>query len=340
MLPLLHIDSIKNSHNLLAFSGGVDSTSLFFLLLHYNIPFDIAFVNYHKRQESQQEEHYAQSLALKFNKRIFTYSAPNIQNNFEHNARNIRYIFFERIIEQEKYHNLLLAHQLNDRLEWFILSLCKGSGIDSAVGSSACCLQYTASGICYTKIRPLWNIPKDKLYDFLHTHHIEYFEDSTNYSSQYQRNIIRHQYAQPMIKQYALHIAKSFEILEKERNILYPNIIQRHKNLFIFSKQTFNEQNIHYIDKACKQLGYVLSVKQRVEIIKQDYNLVLAHTFAIGSNDNFIFIAPYIQAQTISKSKREYMRKLKIPPNIRPYIYKHIEPIESLTAIIKNKLIR
>jgi 7-cyano-7-deazaguanine synthase in queuosine biosynthesis len=35
-----------------AFSGGGDSTALFFLLLEQNIPFDIAHVNYQTREQS------------------------------------------------------------------------------------------------------------------------------------------------------------------------------------------------------------------------------------------------------------------------------------------------
>ena len=45
----LDFSAIKNQKNLLAFSAGVDSTALFFLLLEQNIPFDIAIVNYNIR---------------------------------------------------------------------------------------------------------------------------------------------------------------------------------------------------------------------------------------------------------------------------------------------------
>jgi len=44
--------------NLLAFSGGVDSSALFFILLEKKIPFDIAIVNYHKREQSKKEVEY------------------------------------------------------------------------------------------------------------------------------------------------------------------------------------------------------------------------------------------------------------------------------------------
>ena len=67
----LDFSAIKESKNLLAFSSGVDSTALFFLLFEKNIPFDIAIVNYNMRIQSLDEVTYAKHLASKYNKQIF-----------------------------------------------------------------------------------------------------------------------------------------------------------------------------------------------------------------------------------------------------------------------------
>ena len=117
----LDFSVIKNQKNLLAFSAGVDSTSLFFLLLKQNIPFDIAIVNYNLREQSKDEISYAKELALKYNKKIFLKDIKlENSSNFEKTARDIRYKFFEEIISKNSYENLITAHQLNDKLEWFI----------------------------------------------------------------------------------------------------------------------------------------------------------------------------------------------------------------------------
>ena len=60
---ILDFSRIKNSKNLLAFSGGVDSSALFFLLLNHKIDFDIAIVNYNTRDQSKDEIAYALNLA-------------------------------------------------------------------------------------------------------------------------------------------------------------------------------------------------------------------------------------------------------------------------------------
>ena len=95
----LDFSVIKNQKNLLAFSAGVDSCALFFLLLEQNISFDIAIVNYNVRIQAMQEVAYARELALKYNKQIFIRDIKlENSSNFEKTARDIRYKFFEGII--------------------------------------------------------------------------------------------------------------------------------------------------------------------------------------------------------------------------------------------------
>ena len=67
----LDFSKITHTKNLLAFSAGVDSSALFFLLLNAKIPFDIAIVNYNIREQSKDEVVYAKDLAKKYNKEIF-----------------------------------------------------------------------------------------------------------------------------------------------------------------------------------------------------------------------------------------------------------------------------
>jgi tRNA(Ile)-lysidine synthase len=75
-LPLLHeatLEYLRHTKNLLAFSGGGDSTALFFLLFENKIPFDIVHVNYQTRAQSNEEEAYARTLATTHTKELFTF---------------------------------------------------------------------------------------------------------------------------------------------------------------------------------------------------------------------------------------------------------------------------
>jgi tRNA(Ile)-lysidine synthase len=128
------LSKLRDKKNLLAFSGGADSTSLFFLLLENKIPFDIAIVDYNIRKQSKSEVAYAKELAKINNLKCHIYNAPKIEKNFEATAREIRYDFFEELIKKEHYTNLLTAHHLGDRLEWFLMQFCKGAGCVEITG--------------------------------------------------------------------------------------------------------------------------------------------------------------------------------------------------------------
>ena len=125
---------IHSSKNLLAFSAGIDSTALFFLMIDNNINFDIAIVNYNQREQSKDEVIYATQLAHKYNKKCFISEFPKNKQFSEKSARDFRYNFFDEIIEKEIYKSLLTAHQLNDKLEWFLMQLTKGAGLTELFG--------------------------------------------------------------------------------------------------------------------------------------------------------------------------------------------------------------
>ena len=120
--------------NLLAFSGGVDSSALFFMLEKQNISFDLIMVDYNVRKQSKDEVKYGKYLAEKFNKKIYIKNCFLETNNFEAKARECRYTFFKNISQKYGYKNLYLGHQLNDKFEWFLMQFSKGAGLKELIG--------------------------------------------------------------------------------------------------------------------------------------------------------------------------------------------------------------
>ncbi|MDF1878554.1 tRNA lysidine(34) synthetase TilS, partial [Sulfurimonas sp. SAG-AH-194-C20] len=208
---LLHKELLQNKKNLLAFSAGVDSTALLFLLLENKIPFDVAIVDYGLREESKDEVSYAKELALKYNFNCYVYTAPEVQTNFEANARKIRYDFFEELIQKHQYDNLLTAHHLGDRFEWMLMQFCKGAGCVELSG-----MQVVDKRSTYTLVRPLLHLDKQELLVYLHDNQIKYFEDSSNNDESYKRNEFRHNYAKPLLEKYLPGIKKSFEYIDED----------------------------------------------------------------------------------------------------------------------------
>ena len=66
------ISYLKQSKNLLAFSAGIDSTALFFMLRDFDIEFDIAIVDYGVREQSILEVEYAKELAATYDKKCYS----------------------------------------------------------------------------------------------------------------------------------------------------------------------------------------------------------------------------------------------------------------------------
>lgn len=315
--PLLHkatIELLKTSKNLVAFSGGGDSTALFFLLLEHGIAFDIAHVNYQTRTQSDAEEAYAKALATTHHKHLFSFTCKLEKSNFEHRAREERYAFFESIIQKHSYDTLLMAHHLGDQLEWFLMQLTRGAGLVEMLG-----MQEVEMRKAYTLVRPLLHVSKKTLQNYLHEHKITYFNDESNESLKHLRNQFRHDYAAPLMDAYEEGIAKSFAYLSEDRKRLLPHQAKRIEDLFILPRDADDLINIRQIDQIIKQMGTLLTKAQRDEILKTQ-NCVVGGKIAVCFEEERIFIAPYLKC-AMEKKFKEACRKERIPLKIRPYLY-------------------
>lgn len=300
---------------LLAFSGGIDSTALFFLLQECGIKCDLAIVDYGLREQSKDEVNYAKELASIHSVKCFTTTAPKFDSHFEQNARNFRYEFFEDIINKEGYEVLLTAHQLNDNLEWFLMRLSKGAGVSELVG-----LKEVTKKKNYLLIRPLLDFSKDELLEYLKTNNHKYFIDETNSDERYERNYFRANFSDKLIQNYKNGIKKSFEYLKSDALLLECKyeIIFKQKEL-----KVARLNDIDYISKASdlmlKELGYLMSSKQREEV-QENKNVVIGGLWAIGINGDMLFVAPY-RKTVLPKEFKELCRINNIPPLIRGYVY-------------------
>ncbi|AQW81487.1 tRNA(Ile)-lysidine synthetase [Campylobacter pinnipediorum subsp. pinnipediorum] len=312
------ITHLKNGKNLLAFSHGVDSTALFYLLDELGVDFDIAIINYNTRKNSTLEATSAKNLAYKFNKKCFLKSVKLQNKNFESEARKIRYNFFKEICINEKYTNLILAHQLNDMFEWFLMQFSKGAGLNELIG-----MQEIEKKEHYTLIRPILNIQKDELNEYLDKNNYKYFVDESNFSNKYTRNHFRLEFSNQFIKQYSKGVKKSFEFLNLDYNQLKPKYKKIKDDFYL----VYNDKNaIRGIDKVCKKLGVLMSQSQRLTALKDG---VISGKIAIGIKDDIVFISPFVK-EVMDKKFKEKCRKAFIPKLIRPYLFQINFEIEKL----------
>ncbi len=310
---MIDIYPIETKNNLLAFSGGIDSSALFYILLSKNIPFDIIIVDYNLREQSKEEVQYAKDLAKKYNKKCFISIYDN--NDFsEKSARDFRYRFFEEIISEYKYEILLTAHQLNDKLEWFFMQLSKGAGVVELIG-----LDYISKRDNYNLIRPLLDISKDELQGYLDKNNYKYFIDETNIDIKYKRNYFRKEFANKFIKEYKDGVRQSMTYIQKDIDSLLSYLDIKYKELY-YAKFNSCDKNImiRYIDKSLKELGVMISKNTRDEILRQN-EITISNKIAISIVNSSVWIAPKVD-NTMDKKFKEKCRLLKIPKNIRNYL--------------------
>lgn len=312
--------------NLLAFSSGIDSSALFFLLLENNIKFDIAIVDYGLRTQSKQEVAHAKKLAKEHKLFCHTIQAPKFHTHFEKQAREFRYEFFASLVTIEGYDNILTAHQLNDQLEWFLMRLSKGAGVSELLG-----LEPVSKRENYTLIRPLLSYSKEELLHYLEKHNYPYFIDESNSDTKYERNKFRHRFSDALLLEYSEGIKRSFKYLRKDKEVLESSFETLYQEKYFYLiKLKDHHAKTKATDLTLKKLGYLLSASQRNEIT-QNNSIVIGGEWVVESKDNLLYICPYMTAN-MPKAFKEICRIANIPSKIRPYIFKENITPTLLTA--------
>lgn len=326
-LPLL-----REGRNLLAFSGGTDSSALFFLLLQEKIPFDIAIVDYQSREQSREEVAYAQALAKGYAKECFVLETRLSEQNFEAAARHVRYDFFERLVKESGYTNLLTAHQLDDRLEWLLMQLSKGAGLYELLG-----MQSIEQRESYRLVRPLLETPKTVLKAFLDENGIRYFEDESNRDEKYKRNFFRHNVAAPLLERYSSGIRKSFSYLNEDLNELFAQTakVETVRGLRYFIRPPSRRSALITIDRILKERGFLMRQGDKAALKREDEHVV-GRRFAVSFHPEYCFVSPYTTSDMPKKFK-EQCRLLGVPKRQRPYLFENEEAFEAVSSLLSPK---
>lgn len=169
-----------------------DSMYLLYKILETSFAKNVVacYFNHNLREESKQEEKFLEDLWKEKWFQVEIASAPmkEIWENFyksislEEVCRQKRYEFFNAILNIYNSDKILLAHHLDDKIETFFFNLARGSKITWLVN-----MQEKSWAI----LRPLLNITKDEILDYLRKNNLEYKIDKTNFENDYTRNKLR-----------------------------------------------------------------------------------------------------------------------------------------------------
>ncbi|GHA75791.1 tRNA lysidine(34) synthetase TilS [Pontibacter akesuensis] len=183
---------------LVAVSGGIDSTVLCEVLHQLKYNFAVAHCNFGLRAEdAEADQLFVKKLAKKYEVPFFTENfntrafAEQEKLSIQMAARTLRYEWFEGVRQHEGYDYIATAHHSNDTTETILLHLTKGTGIAGLHGIPP------KNGKI---IRPLLSITKDDIYELVTERKLIWREDSSNETTKYQRNKIRHEVI-PVLKE-------------------------------------------------------------------------------------------------------------------------------------------
>jgi len=324
------LDRLSLGANLLAFSHGIDSTALFYILEEAGVKFDLAIVDHNAREQSKFEVESAKELASKFGKKIYIKSVNLGKSNFEKNAREARYEFFGEICQKYGYENLILAHQFDDKFEWFLMQLGKGAGLKELFGMSE--LERREH---FWLVRPLLNLRKKELQNYLDERGLRYFVDETNLEGKLKRSFVRLNFSEPFLDKYFSGVKKSFEFLEADRQILLPEITKMSDEIFVVK----NDNNVvRGVDMAAKELNVLLSKAQKDELnvnLARQTSVVLSGKIAVGYANEYILVTPFCKA-VMPKEFKERARIFKIPAINRGYLFTNGVQIENLSKFFSK----
>ena len=246
-------------------SGGPDSMALLYVLKSLKKELDIriicAHVNHNQRKESEEEEAYVRDYCRKND---ILFECIKIEkwgdDNFENEARTIRYKFFEELIDNYNAKFLMTAHHADDLMETILMRIVRGSTLKGYSGFSKVVKKDN-----YKIVRPFITLTKDEILKYAEENKIKFFIDSTNFENKHTRNRYRHQML-PFLKKENPNVHKKF-LKFSETLIENSNYIDKEANK-MFNKVFQN--GVLYIDRFI-ELEHVIQTKIIYNILERIY---------------------------------------------------------------------
>jgi len=168
-----------------AVSGGPDSVCLVEVLREIGANLaGIAHFNHKLRgEESEEDERFVAALANRFGVPFYRAEARPERGNLEQSARRARREFFIRLMRDGACDRIALGHTRDDQAETVLFRILRGSGLAGLAGIHP----VTEDGF----IRPLIEVRREEVRQYLRSRGIEWREDSSNLDPKFARNRIR-----------------------------------------------------------------------------------------------------------------------------------------------------
>jgi tRNA(Ile)-lysidine synthase len=182
-----------------AVSAGADSVALLCLLLELRaelgVVLSVAHVNHKLRgEESNADERFVTELAQRHGLELHVCKAPESckkTSGVEAAARHLRYDFFRQLARDGRVTKIATAHTLDDQAETVLLRLFRGTGIRGLAGIHPQIILEEQGRAFGEVIRPLLEMRRGALQEFLRLSGQDWREDSSNRDVAFLRNRVR-----------------------------------------------------------------------------------------------------------------------------------------------------
>jgi tRNA(Ile)-lysidine synthase len=185
-----------------AVSGGADSVALLRLLMELRLELGVVLSVVHfnhglRADESDADAQFVTLLAqrndleLHCDRGDVTKHAASRHLSTEAAARQLRYQYFWRLLEEKKLSRIATGHTLDDQAETVLLRLVRGAGTRGLAGIYP---QLSVGGSQFPAsiVRPLLTTRRTQLEAYLKEIAQEWRDDSSNRDLRYARNRVRH----------------------------------------------------------------------------------------------------------------------------------------------------
>ena len=189
---------------LIGLSGGADSVALLFMMKELGYKVSACHINHQLRgEESDRDENFCRELCDKLGVELFVEKldvkkfCEENKKGTEEGARILRYQTFDKYCGEGK---IATAHTLSDNIETFLINFTRGATL-----TGLCAIPPKRGNI----IRPLINCTREEIEEYLAEKGENFVTDSTNLTTDYTRNKIRHNII-PLLREINPSLEKSF----------------------------------------------------------------------------------------------------------------------------------
>ncbi|MGD9976746.1 MAG: tRNA lysidine(34) synthetase TilS [Bacteroidales bacterium] len=266
--------TVNQDSIMLGVSGGVDSMVMLHLFRKCGFNIAVAHCNFGLRgEESDGDEQFVKQYCL-MNGIVFHSIRFNTKEYARENklsiqvaARELRYAYFDGTCREYKYTKIAIAHNLNDSAETVLLNLTRGTGIKGLTGIKV---------LNGNVIRPLLFATRLEIEEFAKNHGIEFREDSSNSTTKYKRNFIRHKIipelrnlnpsADRAIASTAGHLQEAAWLVEEQLERIRQAVVSNNGEDIVFSIEALKKERSvrFFLVEELNQFGFSPSMASAV----------------------------------------------------------------------------